>query len=155
MAAPDFYATCNALAARFAPGTITTPTDALAMRAAFGQMPNAVPATPAVYCEPTSGQVVANQTWDHEWDIDVVFLVDRVTADPKRIETQRQLWLPTLLRATQGELKLGIGAQSGWELKKAIPTGWEWDEVNVAGTDFSAIRVHYRVFVAETVTLVA
>src|SRR5688500_3538283 len=133
MALPDFKGTCDALAARFAHGTIATPSGALAMRASFGQMPNATPATPAVYIEPTTGSMAANSTWDHEWDLDVVFLVDKVTADPKAIERQRQLWLPTLLAATQGQLKLGIGAQVGWELKKAIPTTWTWDQVDVAG----------------------
>lgn len=155
MATPDLKATCDALAARFAPSTITTPANGLAMRASFGQMPNTVPATPAVYVEPTDGEVVANARWEHEWNIDAVFLVDKSAADPKRIETQRQIWLPTLLGATQGQLKLGLGAQAGWELAKAVPTGWKWDEVDVAGTDFAAIRITYRVYVYETVSLTA
>ena len=155
MATPDLKGTCDALAARFAPGTITTPTSGLAMRAAYGQMPNTVPATPAVYIEPTDGEVTGDNRWAHEWNLDAVFLVDKSTADPKRIETQRQLWLPTLLGATQGQVKLGIGAQVGWELAKALPTGWKWDEVDVAGTDFAAIRVSYRVWIYETVSLVA
>jgi len=155
MATPDLKSTCDALAARFAPGTITTPTNGLAMRAAYGQMPNDIPATPAVFVEPTDGSVVANMQWNHEWNLDVVFLVDKSTGDPKRIETQRQLWLPTLLGATHGQLKLGLGGESGWNVDKAIPTDWRWDEVDVAGVDFAAIRINYRVYVTQTVTLTA
>lgn len=151
----DFRAACVAFAERFDAGTIATPTGAKAMRPSFSEMPESAPALPCVYVEPTTGTVVANATWDHEMDVDAVFLISQRSGTTKRPEKERQLWLPSLLAATQAQMKLGIGAQIGWELKKAIPTGWTWDEVDVADISHHAIRVHYRLFIAETVNLAA
>lgn len=152
----NFKAACNALAARFAPGTIATPTGATAMRKAYGQMPKNVPATPCVIVEPRNGTILANPSqWLHEMDVDVVFVLSKQPGDTARVELQRQIWLPTLLAATEGQLKLGLGSQAGWDLAKAIPTGWEWIEYGVAGDTYDAIRIHYRLFIFETVSLVA
>ncbi len=148
-------APCDALAARFYPAaTLATPSGADAMRGSLGRMPKAVPGTPYVYIEVINGTVVANDRWEHEIDVDAVFLLDKRPGDPARVDKQRQLWLPSLLAATEGQLKLGIGAQSGYELAKALPTGWQWDEVAVAGDEYDAIRVHYKLFIYESVVLV-
>lgn len=150
-----FLAACNALAARFAPGTITTPTGAVAMRHAYGQMPKNVAAVPCVLVEPVSGSIDANpDRWLHQMDVDVLFLLSKRPGDPARVETQRQTWLPTLLAATEGQLKLGLGAQSGWELAKAIPIGWEWTEYLIGAEEYDAIRIHFRLFIYESVVLV-
>jgi hypothetical protein len=151
----DFKACCNALAARFAPGTISTPSGAVAMRHAYGQMPKNVAAVPCVLVEPINGTIQANPgQWSHEMDVDVLFLLSKRPGDPARVELQRQIWLPTLLAATEGQLKLGIGVQTGWELAKAIPIGWEWTEYPIGAENYDAIRIHYRLFVFETVSLV-
>jgi hypothetical protein len=84
-----------------------------------------------------------------------VLLLNKRPGDPARVEAQRQRWLPALLAATEGKVKLGIGAQSGYEVMKAIPSGWRWAEEAVGAEEFDAIRVHYSVFVNETVSLVA
>lgn len=152
----DYQAICNALAARHAPGTMATPSGASAIRGASGQMPKGVPATPYMYVEPTSGTVVAQSgTWDEHHYMDAVFLLAKKSGDPARVEKQRQIWLPSLLTATTGQMKLGLGAQSGYSVKSAFPQGYEWDEVDVGGDAYDAIRVHYDVWVQETVTLVA
>lgn len=151
----DFKAVCNALAARFAPGTIATPTGAVAMRAAYGQMPKNVAAVPCVLIEPTDGSINATSSqWEHQMHIDAVFLLSKRPGDPARVEAQRQIWLPSLLYATEKQLKLGIGAQSGYELAKAIPTGWEWIEYDVGGDAYDGIRIHFTIWIYETVTLV-
>lgn len=149
-----FKAACDALAARFAPGTITTPSGAVAMRHAYGQMPKNVAAVPCVLVEPINGQVFADSDrWRHEMDVDVLFLLSKRPGDPARVETQRQIWLPTLLAATEAQLKLGLGGQVGWELAKAIPTGWEWAEYPIGADLYDAIRIHFRLFIYEDVTL--
>lgn len=151
----DFLGICNGLASRFAPGTISTPSGAVAMRAAIGQMPKSAPTVPMVYVEVTQGTVTANPAqWQHVMEMDVVFLLSKRPGDPVRVEKQRQTWLPTLLAATEGKLKLGIGVQSGYEVQKALPTQWRWDEVVVGGEDYDAIRISFQVWVLETVSLV-
>lgn len=145
----DMNAICNALAARFAPGTIGTPTGAEAMRYAYGQAPNNLPATPSVVVLPEDGQVVANPgQWRFEHNIDVLFYLAKAPGDTARVETQRQLWLPTLLAATQGQAKLGVSG-----VDKALPTEWEFTELPFGGDEYHGIRINYRVWVTETVTL--
>lgn len=152
----DFKLICDDLALRFAPGTIATPTGALAMRAAKGQMPKGAPTVPMVFVEALDGTVIAQDggTWQHEMNVDVVFLYSKRQGDPVRQDAQRQMWLGSLLAATEGQLKIGIGAQAGYEVKKVIPTGWRWAEERVGADDFDAIRVHYTAYVNETVSLV-
>lgn len=151
----DLKAICDGLAARFAPGTLATPTGAVAIRASLAKHPKDVNAVPMAYLDVQDGAVVANSRWEHTINIDVVFLLSKRPGDPTRVDVQRQIWLPYLLAATEAQLKIGIGAQAGYEVAKAIPTGWEFTEENVGGTEYDAIRVHYQVFAYENVSLVA
>jgi hypothetical protein len=147
---------CDALAARFAPGTISTPTGASAMRKAYSEAPKNIPAVPAVFLEVKDGDIVANPgQWKFEHNVDVVFLLSKRPGDPARVETQRRYWLPILWAATQGQLKLGYGGASGYSLDKAIPTGWEFTEEAVAGDLYDGIRLHWILYVTETVALTA
>ena len=152
----DFYGICNALAARFAPGTITTPSGAKAMRPASGQIPKSAPVVPMVFVEATDGTVIAQDgnAWLHEMHVDVVFLTSKRQGDPVREDAERQRWLPTLLAATEGQLKVGVGAQPGYEVLKVIPTGWRWAEEGVTGQLYDAIRTHWSIYVNEYVSLV-
>lgn len=150
----DLDAICDALAARFAPGTITTPTGASAMRASYAKVPKNIAAYPAVMLEVQDGTVVANPgQWKHEINVDVLFILPKRLADTTRSEEQRQLWLGRLLAATQAAMKITLAAASGYSVDKAIPSGWEWTEFNIGGDEHDAIRVHYTVYVTETVTL--
>lgn len=150
----DLDAICDALAARFAAGTIATPTGASAMRKSYAKVPKNIAAFPAVMLEVQEGSVVASPgQWKHEINVDALFILPKRPADPARVEDQRQTWLGTLLAATQGQLKLGLASASGYSVDKAIPTGWEWTEFNVGGEERDAIRIHYTVYATETVTL--
>jgi hypothetical protein len=150
----DFEAICDALAARFEPATIGTPTGGPAMREVYPEPPKSVPTVPAVLLEVSDGTVVANPgQWKHELHIDVIFLLSKRPADPVRVETNRRKWLPYLLRATVGQLKLGLGGATGYSVDKALPIGWEFVEYDVAGVTFDAIRVAYTVWVTGTVSL--
>jgi hypothetical protein len=152
----DFKTICADLAARFTAANIGTPTGASAMRASYATIPKNTPATPCHLLEVQDGSIVPNPSaWKHEMNIDGLLLVDLRTADPGRIETQRQLWLPYLLHATEDALKIGLGAASGYTVDKALPTGWLWDLYEVGGQEYAAIRVHWTVYVTETVALVA
>lgn len=150
----DFKAITTALAARFVAATIGTPTGADAMAASYAQSPKSVPQTPAHLIEVQDGSLIANPgQWKHEMNVDGVLLIAKRPADPQRVETQRQLWLPYLLHATVDQVKLNLGGATNYSVDKAIPTGWEWDEVKVADIEFDAIRVHWTVYVTETVVL--
>ena len=151
----DFKAICDALAACYAPGTIARPTGAVAMRKSYGQIPKNVPAVPAVIVVPQQGTVTANPgQWKHEMALDAVFILAKRPGDPARVEAQRQIWLPTLLGATQGQLKLGLGSECGYSVDKAIPNGWDFVEFPVGGDTYDGIVIHYTVYVTQTVTLV-
>ena len=149
----NFYAICNALAARFEAATIGTPTGAPAMRKVYAQTPKNVPVVPAVVLEVQEGSVVANPgQWKHELGVDVLFLLSKRPGDPVRVEADRQRWLPYLLHATVDAGKLGM-TTVGYAVDKAIPTEWEWVEYAVGGVEFDAIRVGYRVYVTENVQM--
>ena len=150
----DLEAICDALALRFEPATIGTPTGAPAMREVYPEPPKSVPIVPSVLLEVQDGTVVANPgQWKHEINIDVMFLLSKRQADPIRVETNRRKWLPRLLTATTGQLKLGLGSASGYSVDKAIAVGWEFTEFDVADATFDAIRVRYVAYVTETVSL--
>lgn len=150
----DLEAICDNLALRFEPATIGTPTGAPAMREVYSESPKSVPTVPAVLLEVADGSLTANPgQWKHELAIDVMFLLSKRPADPVRVETNRRKWLPYLLRATVGQMKLGLGGATGYSVDKAIPTGWEFTEYDVADVTFDAIRVRFVVYVTETVAL--
>jgi hypothetical protein len=150
----DFEAICDALALRFEPATIGTPSGAPAMREVYPEPPS-VPTVPAVLLEVAEGSLVPNPgQWKHEFQIDVLFLLSKRPGDPVRVETNRRKWLPYLLRATVGQFKLGLGSATGYSVDKAIPTTWDFVQYDVADAAFDAIRVRYVVYVIETVSLV-
>jgi len=146
----DFNAICDGLAARFAAATIGTPTGATAMRGAYGQAPNGVPTFPCVVVVPQNGDVTYGAgIEDGQHDIDVNFYYAKAAGDFPRSETQRQLWLPYLLTATNGQMALGLAPT----VLKAIPTGYEFAELPYGGETYDGIVVHYRVWTRDSVTL--
>ena len=150
-----FASICDGLAARFAAATMGTPSGAPAIQRTYGARPTSLPALPAVYVAPTQGSVVAaSDHWRHEMDLDAVLVLSKSPGDPATLDLWRELYLPYMLAATEGQVKLGLGAQTGWEVAKALPTGWDWDEPVIDADKFDGIRVHFRVWVNETVSLV-
>lgn len=83
---------CTNLAARYAPGTLSTPTGAVAIRNSYATSQAAIPATPAVFIEVDDGEVIAGSgTWDVTHHLVVNFLLDKAPGDPSRVDYQRQL----------------------------------------------------------------
>lgn len=148
----DFYATCNALAARYAPGTISTPTGEAAMRFALGQSPNDLSATPCVIVSPQDGELVyAAGSKSGEYRVNVNFYLAKASADFKRLETSRQRWLPVLLAATDGQMQLGQGGSA--TVQKAIPLTWEFTELPYGGESYDGITIHVTIYTLEPVSL--
>ena len=150
----DFYAACNALAARYAPGTITAPTGEQAMRAAFGQDPNGISQSPCVVIFPKDGDIIyGNGDKKGEYRVDVNFYLAKSTADYKRLDASRQRWLVPLLAATDGQSLLGLGGSG--TVVKAIPTTWEFAQLLYGDFTWEGIVIHVTIFTDEPVTLVA
>lgn len=146
----DFNDICDGLAARFEPATIGTPTGADAMRSAWGQAPNGPKPTPFAVVFPQDGEVTytpGQRLGQH--NLDLQFFLSKAGGDFSRVETQRQLWLPYLLSATDGQMKLGL---SGTVLK-AIPVSWTYAEIVYGGDTYDGIVIHFRVWTEESVTL--
>lgn len=151
----DFNAACTALAARFAPGTITTPSGERAMQASYGQAPNNLKQTPAVVIQPTKGQLVyGGGVKNGQYDVDVEFYLSSRSIEFGRIETSRQKWLVTLLGACDGQMQLGIGSSANGVVQKVIPLDWEFRVLTYGGTEYDGILIHERIYTIEPVTLV-
>ncbi len=149
----DFYAACNALAARYAPGTIPTPTGEQPMRASYGQDPNGISQSPCVVVFPKDGDLVyGNGDKTGTYRVDVNFYVGKSTADYKRLETTRQRWLVPLLAAVEGQSTLGLGG-SGL-VQKAIPTTWEFAQLLYGDFTWDGIVIHFEITTLEPATLV-
>ena len=146
----DLEDICDALADLYAPGTIGTPTGATAMRASYGQAPNSVPMTPCVVVMPDTGTLIyGSGERKSEHDIKVQFYHSKRQGDIPRSETERQRWLPTLLNAVHGSVKLGLSSY----VDKALPTDYSFVEFTYSGDTYDGILINYRVWVTETVTL--
>lgn len=141
---------CTNLAARFQPGTISTPTDAPAMRFAFAQTPASIPATPAVYIEVDDGDIVMESgAWAVTNHLVVNFLLSKAPGDPERVEKNRQRWLPTLLTATHAALTLSSAVKSAFAVR------YEFTQIDFGGDLYDGIRVFVDAIVREPVTLTA
>jgi hypothetical protein len=150
-----YSAALDALGDRFEAAVLGTPTAAPAVREVFRTSAKAVTSLPAVILEPQPSEFVPDSgVWRHTWNVDVILLLAKRPADPVRVEVQRQAYVPYLLGATEAALKLGLGAQAGWELKSAMPSGWEYVEYDVADVTYDGVRVGYQIIVNETVSLV-
>lgn len=149
MAAFDLYATCNAMATKWA---AVTPPSGETMRKVYGQAPNGVPMTPCGIFVPQSGTLIlAPGAYNGTHLVDGVFLLGKAEGDLARIETRRQKWLPVLYHAMDAAMAVGLAPV----VKKVYPTGWEFAEYSYGGATYDAIIVHFNVDTFETVTLAA
>ena len=150
----DFYAACNAIAARYAPGTIATPSGEVAMRAAYGQYPNNIATSPCVAISPQNGDLVYESGAKRgEYRVDVHFYLAKAKGDYKRLETSRQRWLPTLLGALDGQIQLGLGGSG--TVQKAIPLTWDYAQLSYGDDTWDGIVIHVTIYTLEPVTLVS
>lgn len=148
----NLYTICTNLAAKYAAGTITTPSGAPAMRFSYAQTPASIPATPAVYIEVDDGEVVMGAgEWTVTHHIIVNFLLSKAPGDPERVEANRQRWLATLLAATHADADLSLSGT----VKSAYSVRYEFTIIDFAADSYDGIRVFLDVIVREPVTLVA
>lgn len=141
-------AICDALAARYAAGTIATPTGATAMRSSWAQAPHGPKPTPFLVIAPQTGDVIGGAgEWQITHHVDANFYLSKAPGDIHRVETLRQLWLPTLLAAPLGLMTLGIT-----NVKSDFPVSYEFLELPYEGDGYDGITIHLDVIVREPVT---
>lgn len=146
----DFKAICNALATKYGAGTIATPSGAVAMRSASGQAPHGPKQPPFVVVFPESGTIILESgAWVITHRINVDFYLSKAPGDISRVETQRQIWLPTLLAATLSGYTLGLAGT----VKSALPIGYEFVELPYGGDMYDGIRINFEVIVRESITV--
>lgn len=137
----DALAIADALAARYASGTLTPPTGYAAVRVSTARLPNATPRAPFVLVSLPSGQVVLGSSQvDHQMDFEVTFHYAKASGDLARDMAGMLAWLAPLLGATYGQMRLGIAG-----VKKAYPTGYKLIVATYAGEEYYAWQITVRV----------
>ena len=142
-------AVADGVAARFA--TVPTPADeTVALVGATARTPNNVPGTPYVVVELPEGTdiTVASGRRDAVHDFDVYFLLDRASGDIPRDKVRLLRWLPGLLDAMYGAMKLALTT-----VKKSYVTSYEYGTYNYGGNEYHSWHLVVRVWTEDTVTL--
>ena len=142
-------AVADAVATRF--GTVATPTDeTVALVGATARTPNNLPGTPFVVVELPEGSeiTVASSRRDAIHDFDVYFLLDRASGDIPRDKVRLLRWLPGLLDATYGAMKLALAT-----VKKSYVLEYEYGTYNYGGVEYHSWHLVVRVWTEDTVTL--
>jgi hypothetical protein len=142
-------AIADAVAARFA--TVATPSgETIGLVGATARNQNNVPGTPYIVVEmPESDEItVANQRVAVH-DFDVYFLLDKASGDIPRDKVRLYRWLPGLLDATYGAMKLGLAT-----VRKSYVTEYEYGTYNYGGTEYHSWHLVCRVWTEDAITLV-
>lgn len=141
----DVQAIADALAAKFASGTLTPPTGYTAVRLATARPPNNLTAFPTVLVIPPDGEVQPQAGWvDYTLDFDVEFHYAQNTADKPRDFAAMLAWLPKLLAAVYSGWSLGITG-----LTAVKPQSWAYDVLPYGGQENYGWRIRFRAWFGE------
>lgn len=122
----------DALALKYAPGTLTPPTGYPAMRVSTARLPNAIPTSPWVLVMLPKGDVTLAPQWlDHSMAFHVLFHFAKHTGDLARDMTAMLSWIGVLLAATYADMDLGVTG-----IRKAYPTEYQLAVFTYGGTEF-------------------
>lgn len=137
----DVLAIADALAARYAPGTLAPPSGQPAIRRSTARLPNSIPTDPWVLVNPPNGELeLGSGQVTYHLDFEVFFHVSHKKGDIPRDIAVLDSWLGTLLIATYAAMKLGVAG-----VMKAYPMSWELVIVTYAGYEFDAWKITVRV----------
>lgn len=141
-------AIADAVAARFS--TVATPSgETVALVGATARTPNNLPGTPYVVVElPGSDELIIEQRRTGSHDFDVYFLLERASGDIPRDKVRLLRWLPGLLDATYGAMKLGLAT-----VRKSWVISYEYGTYNYGGTEYHSWHLVVRVWTEDTITL--
>lgn len=142
-------AIADAVATRF--GTVATPSgETVALVGSTARTPNNLSGTPYIVVELPESSEIAIQSGrrDAAHDFDVYFLLERASGDIPRDKVRMLRWLPGLLDATYGAMKLALAT-----VKKSYVIEYEYGTYNYGGTEYHAWHLVVRVWTEDTVTL--
>ena len=124
----------DALAARYASGTLTPPSGYSAVRVSTARLPNAIPLSPWVLVMPPSGEVVISSSQEVTLDYRVLFHYAKNTGDVARDMVGMLSWLGILLTATFGQTSLGLSATQ--YVKSALPGAFRFTVETYGGDEY-------------------
>ena len=141
----------NALAAKYASGTLAPPSGYTAVRVSTAALPNNIPTSPWVLVTLPSGQLVLGTgEINHQPTFHVLFHYAKASGDVPRDMTAMLSWLGVLLAATWSDMDLGVSG-----VRKAYPTTYEFVTLTYGGDEFYGWDIAVTVDFRETVTLAA
>lgn len=148
----DYLAIGDALAAKYARGTLTPPSGYTAVHSSTCRPPNAIPQSPWVLVVlPTGTAVIGAQQFDWHLEFHVLFHYARSSADKPRDWKALMKWLGPLLYATFNGMTLGLSASG---VRKAYPLRWDQVVMTYGGTEFYGWDLTVRVDLHETIEFV-
>lgn len=107
-----------------------------------------VPATPAIVVELPSGDVASEAQFDRSivHDFPVYFVFDSAAGDMPRSTAVMLAWLGPLLDVLETGNALGLGGESGWNVKKSRITAYEPGQYTIGGQPYHAWNFTVRVW---------
>lgn len=133
MSAFDALAIADALAARYASGTLTPPSGYGAIRKSTARLPNNIPTSPWVLVILQNGEVLTvPQQVTLEYHVQ--FHYAKASGDTARDMTGMQAWIAPLLEATFAQGDLGLNASQ--HVKSAFPSTFLFDVFTYGGQEF-------------------
>jgi hypothetical protein len=144
----------DALAARYAPGTLSPPSGYPAMRVSTARLPNTIPTSPWVLVLPPNGEhIYGSGVVERTLTFRVQFHYAKHTGDVGRDVTGMLAWLGPLLAATDGQYRLGVGDTQ--HVKSALAAEHRWAVFTYGGDEFYGWEIDVIVMIRdEPVTLV-
>ena len=133
----------DALAARYASGTLSAPAGYPAIRLATARVPNVISAFPAVLVFPPDGEMEIVSTSGmatYHLDFMVVFHLGQYSGDLARDTAALDSWLGPLLQATFGAMKLGVTG-----VMKSYPMTWTLAVAKYGEEEFDTWRIKVRI----------
>lgn len=136
----------NALAGKFASGTLTPPTGYTAVRKSTAALPNAIPSSPWVLVTLPKGEVVLGaQELNHSLEFHVLFHYAKSTGDVARDMTGMLSWIGVLLAACFADMDLGVSG-----IRKAYPTTYDLVVATYGGEEYYGWDITWIVDFNET-----
>lgn len=139
----------DALAAKYASGTLTPPTGYGAVRVSTARLPNSIPTSPWVLVMLPEGELVlGSEEINHTLEYHVLFHYAKHTGDLARDMTAMLAWIGVLVRATWSDMDLGITG-----IRKAYTTEYKLAIFTYGGDEYYGWDITVIVDFRETVTL--
>jgi hypothetical protein len=122
----------DALAAKYASGTLTPPSGYGAVRASTARLPNAIPTSPWVLVMLPEGEIVLGSgQLDYSLEYHVWFHYAKHTGDLARDMTAMLSWIGVLTGATWSDMDLGVTG-----IRKAYTTGFKLAVFTYGGDEY-------------------